>query len=312
MSITKKYIGGLLLISISITNLAQNQFHLSQYMVHQPFINPASMGAFDNLNGALFYKNQWVGFDGAPKLQGINLNSPVGNGKNLVGFTFVNDKIGVNSQMEMSGSYGYRMKTSDKSHLTLGLSATMRMIQSDFANVETSVVDPLFQANSPTLIMPNFKFGAYFNTDNFYVGFAMPNLLHNDIQYNGGEFVGETSFDIQQTHFYLHSGYRYAINEKLDLNSSVLFKQVAGAPFQTDINVLLEFNKRFGIGTSFRTSKEIIALAQFRINSMFKLAYAYDYNLGELNNYSSGSHEIMLILDFKGNSKKPAIEAPRF
>jgi len=297
--------------SVSLT-WSQNQFHLSQYMVHQPFINPAAMGAFENLNGALFYKNQWVGFDGAPKLQGININTPLGKGNNLVGFTFVNDQIGVNTNMDISGSYAYKIKTSAKSNLTFGLSATMKLIQSDYANVETPINDPLFQANSPMLVMPNFKFGTYFNTAKFYVGFAMPNLLHNDVQYVGGEFVGNTSFDIEQTHFYLHSGYKFVLNEKMDLNSSVLFKQVAGAPFQTDINILYEYNRKFGIGVSYRTSKEIIALAQFRINNMFKLAYAYDFNLGELNNYSSGSHEIMLLVDLKSSAKKPIIEAPRF
>jgi len=39
---------------------AQNQFHLSQYMVHQPFINPGAVGAFESLNGSLFYRTQWV------------------------------------------------------------------------------------------------------------------------------------------------------------------------------------------------------------------------------------------------------------
>jgi hypothetical protein len=42
------------------------------------------------------------------------------------------------------------------------------------------------------------------------------------------------------------------------------------------------------------------------------LAYVYDFNLGELNNYSSGSHEIMLLVDLKSSAKKPIIEAPRF
>ena len=62
---------------VSLSTLAQNQYHMSQFMLHQPFINPAAQGSYSNLNGALFYKTQWTNFVGAPEIAGFNINKPL-------------------------------------------------------------------------------------------------------------------------------------------------------------------------------------------------------------------------------------------
>jgi len=287
---------------------AQNQFHLSQYMVHQPFINPGAVGAFESLNGSLFYRTQWVGYEGAPKVSGFNINSPIGVTKSNIGLTLLNDRIGVNNTTDISLNYGYSIKTSLKSKLSFGLSGTLRTIQNNYSNVETiGIEDPSFLANGPTLLMPNFKFGTYFNKRNFYLGFAIPNLFHNEVG-----LVSKTTFDFNQMHLYFHTGYKFKVNKNFDLNTSTLIKQVSGAPIQSDLNVLAEYQRKFGLGFTYRTSKELAALVQFRISRLFKLAYAYDFTLSKLGTYSNGSHELMLVFELKNASEIPIIEAPRF
>ena len=56
----------------------QNQFNMGQYAIYQPFLNPAAIGTFDNINFAILYKKQWTNFIGAPHLQGFNFNMPLG------------------------------------------------------------------------------------------------------------------------------------------------------------------------------------------------------------------------------------------
>ncbi|UKN03263.1 type IX secretion system membrane protein PorP/SprF [Paracrocinitomix mangrovi] len=289
----------------------QSRFHMTQYMMHQPFINPSSMGMYDNMNGSVFYKNQWTGFDGAPQLIGFNFNSPVGGLNNRLGFTVINDRIGVNNNTELSAAYAYTLKLSNKANLSFGVSATLRLSQSDYAEVETIITDPEFQANTPTLAMPNFKFGSYFRTKKFYVGFALPNLLKNTIEYDN-EFSGSTSFDFSDWHFYLHSGYSWEISDKFDLNSSLLFKHVSGAPFQLDLSTMFVVKKRFGFGLNYRTSNDLAAMLRFRINPMLEMGYSYDYSFSALKNYSSGSHEIMLIFDIYSKENKPENAMPRY
>lgn len=300
-----------LAILTSAVGFGQSQFHMTQYMVHQPFINPASMGMYDNMNGSIFYKNQWVGFDGSPQLIGFNFNSPVGGLSNRLGLTVVNDQIGVNSNTDISGSYAYTLKIKNQMTLSFGVAASLRLAQSDYADVETNIVDPEFQANTPTLAMPNFKFGTYFRAKNFYVGIALPNLLKNSIEYST-DFSGKTSFDFSDWHFYLHSGYSWNINENLDLNSSMIFKHVSGAPFQLDISTVFAIKKKFGVGINYRTSNDLAGLLRFRLNPMLEMAYAYDFSFSEIRDFSSGSHEIMIIFDIYNKDQKPDQAMPRY
>lgn len=299
-------------LGICNTAMSQSQFHLTQYMVHQPFVNPAAMGMFDNMNGSIFYKHQWAGFDGAPRLIGFNINSPLGAQKNnRLGLSVVNDRIGVNNVTNISAAYAYSLKVGSTSTLSFGLAASLGLRQSDFADVETTIVDPEFSANTPTIAMPNFKFGAYYRGKKWYAGLSIPNMLKNTIEYTS-EFSGATSFDLSDWHFYLHGGYSWEINENLDLNSSTIFKHVSGAPFQVDISTMLAIKKKFGFGVNYRTSNDISALVRFRLNPMLEMAYSYDYNMNDINKFSSGSHEFMLVFDIYDKDNKPDQAQPRY
>ena len=290
---------------------SQNQIHITQYMNHQPFINPASIGSYENMNGALLYKTQWVGLEGAPQIGAFSINSPIGDSKNHLGLTVINDKIGVRQDMDISGNYAYRMPISTKTNLTLGLSASLRLLQGDFATINTTIDnDPLFQSNTSTIPAANFKFGSYYNSERFYIGFAVPNLIKNTITTND---KANSEFDFKDMHFYLHSGYYFPINNVFDLKSSVLFKQVSGAPLQMDINSQVEFKRKFALGLSYRSSKEMVGLISLELNSYIRLAYSYDYAFNEVNTVSSGTHEIMILFNFINiSAKKAVITAPRF
>ena len=305
---------GLLVIAVTLGGFAMSQrnFQLSQYMLHQPFINPAAMSSYQGLNGALVHRSQWVGFEGAPTTQGVSVNSPLKGGSNSIGLTVVHDKIGVNKDISISGKYAYKFQLEKSSYLSLGLDATLRMLQSNLSEVVVhDGGDDVFSANSPMFMAPNFSFGMYYFKNKFYVGAAVPNILSNKIDFNTA-YEMATSFDAKELHYYLHSGYKFTLSPKVDLNTSVLVKTVSGAPLQGDINAQLEFNKKFGIGVSYRTSKDIIALVSVQVMKQIKIAYAYDYNMSEIAQFTSGSHEIMLLFDLYQPKVAPIIEVPRF
>ncbi len=52
------------------------------------------------------------------------------------------------------------------------------------------------------------------------------------------------------------------------------------------------------------------ALAQYHITDDFTVGYSYDYPLTIMNNYSGGSHEIMLGFEF--GSKLKGVRSPRY
>lgn len=297
---------------MGVAGFSQNQLHLSQYMLHQPLLNPAALGSYANINGALLYKHQWTGFDGAPKIQGFNINTPLGASNNYVGLTVYNDQIGVNHRMDISATYAYRAQVNETSAIAFGLSATVAMMQSNLAEVEVvDVNDPIFSANTETFIAPDFKFGAYYFSEKFYVGFALPNLLNNQVIYDNG-YSSKTEFDAKNLHYHVHAGYEFTLSENMDMNVSTLIKEVYGAPMQIDLNAQVVFNKKFGIGASYRTAKIVNGLVNFRFNEFLQLGYAYDYNFTDLSKVSSGTHEIMLVYNVMRNITGAKIEGPRF
>lgn len=291
---------------------AQNQLHLSQYMLYQPMLNPASAASYDNFNGALLYRKQWVGFDGAPSVQGVSFSAPLKGKKHFVGFTLFNDKISVNRRLDFVATYAYRLPLNEKSNLSFGLSAGIGTLQSNLSDVElVNPNDPVFSGNTQTFVAPQFKFGIYYFTKKFYAGFALPRLLDNKLIYEG-DFKNKSSFSFKTMHYHLHVGRIFKLSEKFDLNSSLLMKQVSGSPMQLDINAQVTYNELVSVGLSYRTAQIMVAMLNFRITKHFKVAYAYDIDLSPLKNVSSNSHEIMLIFHLFQEKAPVKIDAPRF
>jgi len=298
---------------LPIIGMGQNQVHISQSMLHQAFVNPAAMASYKEINGAMFYKTQWTTFEGAPQIGGFNISSGIRNTRSFVGLTYVNDKIGVTKSSEISASYSYRTKLASKTFLSFGLSSSLVMMQSNLSTLNViQGSDPIFQADSPVYKMPNFKFGAYYFKKDFYFGMSIPNLLTNKVS-NAGIAEGTTSFDMKSMHVYFQSGYMWNTNDRWDMNASILYKNVYGAPAQFDFNWLAVYNEKLGLGLAYRTSKEILVLLNYMIKPELKLGYAYDINLSALGGYSSGTHEVMFVFEIPTKEQEATIIAvPRF
>ncbi len=305
-----KKILSILFVLMAFGSFSQNQFHIGQYAVHQPFLNPASIGSMNEINMALLYKTQWVRFEGAPKMGGFNFNMPLGKSqKSYMGLNFINDRIGLTSSNEISATYAYKLKTGEKSRLIFGLSASLNLIKADLADAFIiDAGDPIYSQNSPTFALPNFKFGSYFYKNSFYIGFVVPNILENKVIDDNGP-AGEFSFNPKNIHYYLHGGYKWRVKGKHDVIFSTLIKEVSGAPLQVDINLNTMFKERFGLGISYRSSKELMLSMGIYLAPQLLLSYGYEYGFSNLNKFNVGSHEVLMVYRF--NSTNATIAFPR-
>lgn len=302
-------LSAIILFSCRIS-LAQNQHNMSQYMLYHAFINPAAISNENVFNAAVFHRSQWVGVSGAPTSQGLCFNLPFKDAKNTVGLMVLHDKIGVNNSTQVSASYAYKLKLTSKINWAFGVNAFINITQSNYNKLESdNVYDPSFSDNTASVVMPNFKFGTYVSGSRFYGGFAIPNLLENKI---AGTNKGETKFNAQNLHYYLHGGYLFQLDPKNAIGVSTLIKQASGVPMQIDLNAQYIYNKKLGLGLSYRTSKELVAMVNYQITPMLKLGYAYDYNMSRLSKYTSGSHEIMLIFNMVKDKAAVSFFSPRF
>jgi len=94
------------------------------------------------------------------------------------------------------------------------------------------------------------------------------------------------------------AGYEHALSPSVDLIPSILLKSDA-ASTQVDLNVMGMYKDMLWLGVSARVDDAIAPMIGYRHElsnglSAIRIGYSYDITMSELNNYSSGSHEIML------------------
>lgn len=274
-------------------------------MLNQSVINFASNASFKSTTFTLGYQNQWVGLKGAPKVANFISSIPLSS-NSTIGILYENDRIGVHNRNTGKLAYTYSFFASKDSKLAFSLAARVDQGTSDFGSLDK------FDPNELTTprynyIKPNFDFGAYYFKSNFYLGFSAQNLFDNKLQLNNSV---TSAFDVARVQFKLHSGASFKVGDNKLLVSG-LAKTFVGSALTADINAAFEFKETFGIGVSWRTTKDIIPIAYFKLKQ-FMLSYAFSYTYSDLRNVSSGSHEVFFRYEIKPKKQILTILCPRF
>ena len=288
---------------------AQQDAMYTQYMFNTLAINPAYAGSRNVLSATALYRSQWVGVEGAPETQTISFDSPLKNKKVGLGMQVFNDRIGITKTTGAFASYAFRILM-DKGTLSFGLQAGISHYRADFTSValrsDGNNNDYAFSQNVSKLI-PNFGAGMFYNTDKFYIGASVPQMLNNKL-INDSVSVSNSLISKQYIHAFLLAGYVFELDPMLKLRPSFLLKAVGGAPLQADINANLWFRDAFSVGISYRTKADISFLFELQATDQIRIGYAYDRSLTKLVQFNSGSHEIMLRYEFgfsKNNFTSP-------
>ena len=290
----------LVLVSAS-TVYGQQDPQYTQYMYNMNILNPAYAGSQGVGSLGILGRTQWVGVDGAPQTFTVSASSPLGN--NLgVGLSIIHDEIGPVKEDNLYADISYTIRTSDEGRLAFGIKAGFT-----FLNVRQLILgesaDPL---NVPVnQISPNFGAGLYYYTDKFYVGLSVPNFLETIHLEKGNGIVSTAS---EKMHYFLTSGYVFNIDDNLKLKPSALIKAVTGAPISVDLSANLLVDDKFEIGLSHRLDDSISGMVGFQVSQDFRIGYAYDHTITRFGNFNSGSHEIMLLINFNRRN----IKSPRF
>lgn len=297
----------LVCIAFSEARAQQNPM-ISQYMFNGLILNPGYAGSKDYISAAALYRKQWVDFKGSPETQTATIHGPLKNRKMGLGFTLVNDKVGVTNRTDFMGSYAYHIKTR-KGKLALGLQAGASLYKAKFSDlIYWDKADVVFDGDVQSNLLPNAGAGAYYYARKFYAGLSVPHLLDYDPNKS-------LSFDVERVphatrHYFLHTGYVVEFSDDLKMKPSVLVKYVANAPVEADININFLFSNTFWLGASYRTGDAVVGIVEYQLTKQLRFGYAYDFTLTELRNHSSGSHEIMLGYDFGYDIQK--VKSPRY
>ncbi len=261
----------------------------SQYMFNGLLINPAYAGTSEVLSLTAINRNQWMGFDGAPRTTTFSMHSPLKNKKVNLGLVFVNDQFGITKQNKINAVYAYRLFFK-KSSLSFGLQAGISMVRNNWSDIHTTTSgDQVFSGQYSQQTVPQTGFGIYYGHEKFFAGFSAPDLLSL-----------KKAEGIIYKPWLLAAGYLYSVSEELKVKPSLVLKYINNSPVETDINTNVYF-KAFGLGVSYRTHDAMVFMVNYQVNQQFSAGYSYDLTISKLKTFVRSTHEIMLKYEFRYN-----------
>jgi type IX secretion system PorP/SprF family membrane protein len=312
----KSFLAPLLLVFIFLESVsAQQDAQYTQYMFNTMSVNPAYAGSRGQLSIAALYRSQWVGLDGAPKSQTLNLHSPIRNSQLGYGISIVNDEIGdgVVQETYFDAVLSYTIDVSSEGKLSFGLKAGGNLLNLDFQGLRNFDVEPVNVDNIENKFSPNVGIGIYYHTNSFYAGLSAPNLFQTDHFDNNQTDANAVQFlSKERINFYLITGYVFDIGGNTKFKPALLTKVVGGAPLQVDFSGSFLFNDKFSMGAAYRWDAAVSAMFGFQISEQLMLGLAYDKETTDLGGtqFNDGSFEVFLRFELVKSFKQ--LVSPRF
>ena len=295
---------------------AQQESHFTQFYYNKMHLNPGYAGTRGLASVTALYRNQWLGFDGAPISKVITFDTPMARGRAGLGVNLSQHTVGIMNNFYGTLAYNYNIPIQEEVNLRIGLQGTVRYFTVDFSD-PTVIIN---QANDPSVIENSEEsqtkgdvgVGAYLDVKDFYIGISVPHLLKNEITFNTDPQTVDIATELP--HIYGMAGALIPFSEKFAIRPSVLVKYVNNAPLDVDFNLSGVFNYAFIAGVAYRLggsgSGESIDFNLFYQFDKFGIGVAYDYTLSELQDYNNGSIEALIRYDFK--KEKENMANPRF
>lgn len=289
----------LLILLISTSTQAQQMGVYSNYMMNKFYYNAAVAGSQDVhvMNAA--YRNQWVGFENAPTNFNFNLHGSVrSQGKIGYGIGLYNENSGLMNSTGVHLNYAHHFKLSETLKLGLGIQPgfiqyRIRLYDAVMADAGDQVLTG--SVYSTNAVDVNMGFNLYSNK--FFVMGSAQRMLGKAIQFTG--YNSQLQF-----HFNAIAGYNFIFEKKkFELQPSVLIRYTKPVPVQISGMLRAMYDKKYWLGAIYRHNDAVGINAGFVWKERFTIAYGYDFSIGGLRKYNSGSHEVMLSIVL--NKKKP-------
>lgn len=296
-------ISGLLALILVPEIKAQHNTNITHWMFARSNFNPASTGINKGMEFMLWDREQWVGLEGRPSTQMLNANGYIRQIHGGLGATVTFDRIGIQSNLNFRMNYAYHATLNENMFLSFGLGAgfvytNTRVGELNFANPD----DPVMANFNENSIHPDVAAGLELVHKNYMIGLSATNLVGSP----------GSKFPYYARGFNLYGNYSFNIKNKARLVPGILVR----SPFYTtqfEGNVLAYFLKdRVWLGAAYRYQDAVSGIFGAEVFKGLRIGYSFDYSLGGMRPYNTGTHEVMLMFSYK-KPRKPnrALNNPR-
>jgi type IX secretion system PorP/SprF family membrane protein len=317
----------LFLLVAATSVFAQQRPQYTQYIFNNYLLNPALSGIENYADIKVGHRAQWSGIENAPKTYFLSAHwnlskeylwnnplslpekdedpmsrsylqnytpSPAHHG---MGVMAVSDKTGPISRFDAGLTYAYHLQIGSKSNLAVGLYAGVSRIALDLSTIKLeTAADPALANAVTSQFKPDVAMGVWYYSARFFAGASMQQILPQKLA-----FTNSANYDTGKSlpHFFVTSGYKLFVDDKISAVPSFMLKRVEGLPLSLDMNVKFDYEDKIWLGGSYRSSDSFSAMLGFSFRKFVNLTYAYDLTTSELSTVSSGSHEIVLGFQLK-------------
>ena len=160
----------------------------------------------------------------------------------------------------------------------------------DFGDV---IVDPaVFTSGEVNKTKLDVMAGLYLYSADFFVGLSAQQIVPQKINWSENYIRPEEGKTVP--HIFATAGYRFPVGYDFNFIPSIMVKYVQPLPTQIEINGKLQYQDRAWVGLGYRHKDGFSGMLGVNINSMFNVGYAYDYTTSRLNNFTKGTHEVLV------------------
>ena len=267
----------------------------SNYLMTSFQDNVASAGNKPCLDMRMGFRNQWIGFEGAPSNSFASLSGRIfetNQSVHGVGGRIEIDEAGPWGTTSFSLAYAYKLKMTNGGWLSSGLSVgfvqhRLRISSLDFPDVQAAY-DPAVSA-SKQLMFPTIDAGLWYEGEHSFIGISMINATASELS--------EMTLSTRTTrHIVATAGTSIDLERSFRFRPSAQMRMVSGLPISLDVTALVSYDNQISIGVGYRSQTALIAHLQLALMDYITVGYAYDFGISDIRLAAASSHEVTIAL----------------
>lgn len=281
------------LLVLSIQVRAQQDPVTALFENHVSFYNPAFSALLSDHHGAICYRNQWDGVNGAPASLLVNDNHRFGD-HHGVGVNYFYDQIGFTRAQNVALNYNYQFtfggEGEDQHRMSIGISPGIFIFSLDPEWVAPSTYNGASLPEAFTTVEFNIDFGLAYTWKGLFAGSSIRHLQ--------SYFEPNTTYNMSP-HYTHYGGYTFKTGQKKHVEiTPQLFLITDFVKMSANVQLLGAYSvkgkQRIWLGAGYRSNDAVQFMGGFDLYKKFRLGYGYELTLSKLGTISHGTHEIVL------------------
>jgi type IX secretion system PorP/SprF family membrane protein len=321
----KRVVWLMMAVLIGVQLRAQQKPRYTQYILNQYIVNPALTGIENYTDIKVSHRHQWVGIQDAPVTTYLSVHGPIGKkdyrttatsfevpGENPrgqrywetytsaephhgVGLQVINDKTGPLSNFSAYATYAYHLGLSPRTSISAGFGVGINRFGIDASKLDFGdvTVDPaVYSSGVLNKTKLDLTAGIYVYSADYFIGASAQQIIPQPIDFSDKYIRPQEGKTVP--HFFATAGFRVPVGYDFNLVPSVMVKYMNPLPPQVEVNGKLQYRDLAWLGAGYRYKDGFSGMVGLNISNTFNVGYAYDYTTSKLNNYSKGTHELIV------------------